>query len=312
MSAAETAARDLAGDAFRRVCSHCPSGVAIVGGLEADGAPFGFTVSSFRPESFQPALISISVGASAAGLGRLSRSSIFSVSILGEDQAQIAQVFGRPGSDGFREVSPVISESGLPMVSGAAAHLVCEITKVMEIGDHAMILAAARRGIVRGGRPLVYWRRTFFGLHLDYPFLGGDAALDQFVQQWEDGTLPKSAWTHGAHVAVTAYYAFDCRSDELFPLMKRGITNFNTCVGTVNGPDSGYHETLTRFWSEMIAAFVSERRDVSRLETVRAAVMRFGQDRDLHQLYFSFDVVRSRRARQEWVPPDLEPPTEWL
>jgi hypothetical protein len=37
----------------------------------------------------------------------------------------------------------------------------------------------------------------------------------------------------------------------------------------------------------------------------------FGEDRDLPNLFYSFDVVRDRRARSEWVAPDLEPLAEW-
>lgn len=37
------------------------------------------------------------------------------------------------------------------------------------------------------------------------------------------------------------------------------------------------------------------------------AVSAFGTDRDRFRLFYSFDVVRDRRARREWVAPDREP-----
>src|SRR5438552_11304240 len=86
-------------------------------------------------------------------------------------------------------------------------------------------------------------------------FLADREAIETLVRQWRECTLPKSAWTHAAHVAVAAYFAFDLGPEELFSNMKRGIIQINESYGGVNGPDSGYHETLTRFWSMVVGDF---------------------------------------------------------
>lgn len=86
-----------------------------------------------------------------------------------------------------------------------------------------------------------------------------------------------------------------------------GILHHNTSVGTPNTEDNGYHETLTRFWSSEIGEFVRSRRFHSRFEAVRAAVSAFGEDRDRFRQFYSFDVVRDRRARREWVAPYRNP-----
>jgi hypothetical protein len=136
------------------------------------------------------------------------------------------------------------------------------------------------------------------------PFLDSEAVLQKFVETWKAGALPKSAWTHAAHVAMAAYFAFDHAMEATFAIMKAGILHHNTCVGTPNTEDNGYHETLTRFWSTEIGAFVRSGHFLSRLEAVRAAVTVFGKERDRYQAFYSFDVVRDRRARREWVEPD--------
>ena len=140
--------------------------------------------------------------------------------------------------------------------------------------------------------------------HLRYPFLESEASLDDFIASWKLGTLPKSSWTHAAHVAVAAYLAFDHGPGEALDLTRAGITHFNTCVGTPNTEDSGYHETLTRFWSGEIGSVVRAGQFASRMEAVRHAVELFGENRDRHRLFYSFDVVKDRRARREWVAPD--------
>jgi hypothetical protein len=45
----------------------------------------------------------------------------------------------------------------------------------------------------------------------------------------------------------------------------------------------------------------------SRLEAVRAVVDAFGEQRALHKLYYSTDIVANTAARRVWVEPDLQP-----
>ncbi len=139
-----------------------------------------------------------------------------------------------------------------------------------------------------------------------FALLESESELQRFVEAWKAGRLPKAEWTHAAHVAIAAYFAFDHAADATFAIMKSGILHHNTAVGTPNTEDNGYHETLTRFWAGEIGAFIRSGRCTSRLEVARAAVAEFGGDRDRFRLYYSFDVVRDRRARREWVAPDRE------
>ena len=141
-------------------------------------------------------------------------------------------------------------------------------------------------------------------------FLESEAALQQFVETWKSGKLPKAAWTHAAHVAMAAYFAFDHAFEATFAIMKAGILHHNTSVGTPNSEDNGYHETLTRFWATEIGWFVRSGHFTSRLEAVRASVAAFGQDRDRFRRFYNFDVVRDRRARREWIAPDRNPASE--
>jgi hypothetical protein len=143
----------------------------------------------------------------------------------------------------------------------------------------------------------------------EFVLLESEASLRRFVDAWKSGRLPKSAWTHAAHVAMAAYFAFDHAAEATFAMMKAGIIHHNTSVGTPNTEDNGYHETLTRFWSSEIGGFVRAGRFSSRFEAVRAAVSASGEDRERFRQFYSFDVVRDRRARREWVAPDRYPAT---
>jgi Arc/MetJ-type ribon-helix-helix transcriptional regulator len=140
-------------------------------------------------------------------------------------------------------------------------------------------------------------------LHL-YPFLASPEALEEFYLQWRAGTLPKKSWTHAAHVGVAAYIAYECGPEEALERTRRGIIHFNECAGTENTETSGYHETLTRFWSGVIGGLVRSGRFPSRIEAVRSAVGRFGEERAYHEGFYGFDVVKSIEARRKWIEPD--------
>ncbi len=132
-------------------------------------------------------------------------------------------------------------------------------------------------------------------------FLESRLAFQQFRSAWESGTLPKSAWTHAAHVAIGACYAVEFGPDAL-DRTRAGIIRYNQAVGTPNTETSGYHETLTRFWSAVIAREVAGISDPWQAAVHAAA--KFGNARGLHSDFYSFDVVRSVEARRNWIPPD--------
>jgi hypothetical protein len=141
-----------------------------------------------------------------------------------------------------------------------------------------------------------------------HPFAESTAALEEFVREWERGTLPKVQWTHGAHVGVAAYFAYDHTPAAVLQIMRLGIRHYNLASGGTNTEDHGYHETLTRFWAGAVGDFVRVGGFASRLEAVRGALLRFGERSDYYRSFYSFDVVRDREARREWVSPDREVP----
>ena len=137
------------------------------------------------------------------------------------------------------------------------------------------------------------------------PYLVDETSLDAFIEAWRAGTLPKPAWTHGAHVAVCAYHAFGAVPlQTVFATMKAGIVAYNEAVGTANTATSGYHETLTRFWAGIVVAHLEQARPTTRLDAVRSAVETFGEARNLHASYYRVDVVCDAAARAAWVAPD--------
>jgi flavin reductase (DIM6/NTAB) family NADH-FMN oxidoreductase RutF len=295
-------------DAFLRACSHLPTGVAVLTGFDStDGTPFGLTVSSVTFVSGAPPLISVCLDRGSRRIAQIRHARCFCLNLLAEGQADLAIRFASASDDRFGGLAWNAERFGAPILDDVLGVFLCELWREVEAGDHQLVLAEVKDLWLRGGKPLVYWRRAFHAVNVEYPFAASEAALEDFFERWRAGTLPKAAWTHAAHVAVAAYIAFNHREDEAFELTKSGILHHNNCVGTPNTDTNGYHETLTRFWCATVGDFVRSGRFASRLEAVRAAVTRFGADRDRHSLFYNWDVVGSTPARRAWIPPDRKP-----
>lgn len=282
----------LFADVFERVASHWPVGVAILEGRDGGGAPFRVTVSSFVQVSREPPLVSVCLGRDSS-----------KVELLGPE----APVWIYRLEEKCGEAARAPGEARLELAKGGAvARLRGRVAQAVPAGDHVIIVMAIHEAAARPGRPLVYWRRAFWGLHVVHPFLRDEESLDQFIGQWHAGSLPKELWTHGAHVAARAYHAYGRGLAEAFATMKAGIAQFNEAIGGVNSATSGYHETLTQLWVAVVKFYLDGQRYGTRYEAVCGAMEQFGEDRDLHRLFYSFDVVRNLQARAGWVPPDRE------
>jgi len=133
-------------------------------------------------------------------------------------------------------------------------------------------------------------------------FLENSASLEALLNGFEDGTWPIAQWHHAQHLAVCSCYVLD--GPDAMDRLRIRIASYNERQGGRNTPDSGYHETLTRFWLEVVRdAIDSLPRDLSRLEITRRIVAEFGDRRNLFREYYRFDVVGSREARAGWIPP---------
>jgi hypothetical protein len=139
-------------------------------------------------------------------------------------------------------------------------------------------------------------------------FLETEESLTDFLESFERGTWPKSAWNHAAHIAVAACYLIEYPDEDAASHMRRGIRHYNQCVGTMNSDHSGYHETITLFWLAVVKARLRELAgELPRIEAARLLVTELAPQRDLFREFYSLDVVRSVDARKSWIAPDVKP-----
>jgi flavin reductase (DIM6/NTAB) family NADH-FMN oxidoreductase RutF len=151
---------------FAAAMSRLAGGVAIVT-CSLDGRPWGTTVTAVASVSADPPIVLVSLastGTSAEAIGATGR---FGVSILDGSQHEVARHCSAPGRPKFLErfVLPRPGRRTSPMVSGALAHLDCQLVDSLEVADHTVFFGRVREArTAPGGEPLVYFGRGYRAL----------------------------------------------------------------------------------------------------------------------------------------------------
>jgi hypothetical protein len=73
------------------------------------------------------------------------------------------------------------------------------------------------------------------------------ADAERLIAGFTDCTLPKSEWTHEAHL-IAGLYLLAHFGENALTEMRLRLLRFNESVGGVNDDHNGYHETMTVFW----------------------------------------------------------------
>ena len=120
----------------------------------------------------------------------------------------------------------------------------------------------------------------------------------EIVEQFHQRTLPKPAWTHEAHLIVCWFALREIDVERAISRLRSAIRAYNESTGTPNTDDSGYHETLTRYYVEAVAAL-----DAKSLDDVLNAP---ACERRAPSRYWSREALFSTAARRDWLEPNLE------
>ena len=119
-------------------------------------------------------------------------------------------------------------------------------------------------------------------------------------------TLPRSEWTHEAHLAATTYLLLKRPDIDLDTELPGIIRRYNESVGGVNSDSEGYHETITRVFLRGVRLFLAEadRREPLH-ELVNELLLSPMGRRDWPFRFYSPDLLFSVEARRHFVPPDV-------
>jgi flavin reductase (DIM6/NTAB) family NADH-FMN oxidoreductase RutF len=144
---------------FGEILAKIPYGVFVVtmgrGGAQVEN---GLTVSWMSQVSFSPPMLMVAVDKLHYSLDLLRSTKNFCVNLLGEDQGKLAGRFARQamaGGDKLADVPQRPADSGAAILTDAVAYFDCEVTSIVETGDHALVVGRVEdAGLLRDRAPM--------------------------------------------------------------------------------------------------------------------------------------------------------------
>jgi flavin reductase (DIM6/NTAB) family NADH-FMN oxidoreductase RutF len=125
-----------------------------------DGRFHGMTANSVTSVSLDPLLILVCLVREARTCLAIQQAERFAVNILGEHQEELSRRFARPGQDHFDGLDVVTGPHGLPLLPDCLAYLACQVTEIVQAGDHDVVFAEVDhcRVSADGAAPLLFFQ----------------------------------------------------------------------------------------------------------------------------------------------------------
>ena len=154
---------------FRSAMGAFPTGVTVVGTVTKAGFS-ATTANSFTSLSLTPRLVLVCLNTNSRTLSAILTATVFSVSVLSEDQEDVSRRFAgqhrQSGWEAFAGTRYSLDGHGCPRLDESLASFACRVHAVHEGGDHAILVGEVGAMLVRPGPdPLVFhdggYRRLF-------------------------------------------------------------------------------------------------------------------------------------------------------
>lgn len=150
------------------------TGVTVLTARQADGTPRGFTANSFTSVSLDPPLLLVCLAKSAHSCETFLQAPQFAVNVLGQEQQSLSALFASRAADKFGQCQWHASAGGVPVLDDALAQFVCTRERLVDAGDHIVLIGRVIELASTEGAPLGYFRGRYFSV-------GADAQLVQAV-----------------------------------------------------------------------------------------------------------------------------------
>lgn len=143
---------------FRQLMGRFATGITVVTCRDGDGHLHGMTANSLTSVSLAPPLLLICVDHRASMRAPLLATGSFSVNVLEQHQEALSRRFAGKHDDRFDGIGYTSGALGHPLLDGALAQAECVVDRVVEAGDHSIVIARVTAGSSAEGRPLLYFR----------------------------------------------------------------------------------------------------------------------------------------------------------
>lgn len=130
-------------------------------------------------------------------------------------------------------------------------------------------------------------------------------AIRDLLDRFEAAELSSAEWTHQAHLLVGACYVDRLGAEAALPRLRAGIRSLNQRNGVANTATSGYHETITRAYTVLLAAFWATCPPVTLAERLQLLLAHPLSDRQALLHFYTPARLMSPAARADGCEPDL-------
>ena len=128
----------------------------------------------------------------------------------------------------------------------------------------------------------------------------------EFLKAFEECSLPFAEWKHRSHLKVAYLYLRQYPFSAALERIRTNNQRYNAATNTPESLERGYHETMTVAWLKLVHFTLCEYGPSASadefLDTQEHLL-----NRKALRFFYSRDKLVSRRAKSEFVPPDLTP-----
>src|SRR5690349_23789733 len=133
------------------------AGTVCVVGVGGPEGLHGMTATAICSVSADPPTLLIIVNKTSRTHAFLEVGSAFSVNVLGEAQERLADLFASKRSDPFDAASHRLIDGRTPILTEAAAYLVCDLESKIDVHTHTIFVGRVVATGVKQKEPLLYF-----------------------------------------------------------------------------------------------------------------------------------------------------------
>ena len=182
---------------FREVTGHYPTGVAVVTGRDADGDILALVVGTFSSVSLDPPLVSFLPMKTSRTFERMQECKSLCINVVGGEQEDVVLTIAQRWENKLDEIDWFPSPSGDPVLADSVAWIDTRIAKIVEAGDHWIVLCAVTDlAVTNPVSPLIFFQGGY-----------GSFVCTSLMARMDHEILPAIHAAHGARADVEAFAA---------------------------------------------------------------------------------------------------------
>ncbi|HST10984.1 MAG TPA: hypothetical protein VLL05_11455 [Terriglobales bacterium] len=124
--------------------------------------------------------------------------------------------------------------------------------------------------------------------------------IREVVEKFERCEFALADFTHARHLTVACWYLCTLPRPEALERMRSGLQRF-----IAHHQKQGYHETITRFWIELLCSYLCRCQDGATITSKINGAIELFATKDVLYSYYTRERVMSDAARTAWIEPDL-------